>query len=482
MNRRTFLGRSLMYGSSLAVISPFHTLGVRAASGSPPIRTAGYGPLVDKGELALPAAFNYQVISRQGQLMSDGALTPSCFDGMGAFRSRRGATVLIRNHENRLSQNPSGTLEIPVVVPPGFAYDSDPTMRAGCTKLVVTRDKQSRYTVEEQFAIQGGTDNNCAGGTLPFGKWLTCEEVVRRSASGIRHGYTFDVDSTADGPIIARPILGAGRFAHEAAVWRSGILYETEDRRLKPALTGQATQGGSCFYRYVPDQLLERFDNLADTTGVLQAARVKNEPNANMDAGRAIGVPYEVEWVTIDFPDHEDDTDNTAMATRFQAQAKGAAVFDRMEGAWIGSGNVYFDCTVGGPAYSGQIWEYDTRRDTMTLLFESPGPAVLDGPDNVVVVPHTGDIFMCEDAAPPQYIRGLTLDGEIYDFAQSLNNNTEFAGACFDPDGETMYVNQYGERGSLPAGPPGTVGPPQGGVTYAIYGPFAKRGATPHSL
>jgi secreted PhoX family phosphatase len=102
---------------------------------------------------------------------------------------------------------------------------------------------------------------------------------------------------------------------------------------------------------------------------------------------------------------------------------------------------------------------------------------VLDGPDNVVVVPQTGDIFLCEDAAPPQFVRGLTQDGELYDFAQTINNGTEFAGACFDPDGRTLYLNQYGQRGTLPDGPPGNTpgGAPQGGVTYAIWGPFHKR-------
>jgi secreted PhoX family phosphatase len=90
--------------------------------------------------------------------------------------------------------------------------------------------------------------------------------------------------------------------------------------------------------------------------------------------------------------------------------------------------------------------------------------------------PKKGDIFLCEDANAPQYVRGLTLQGELYDFAQSVNNDSEFAGACFDPDGQTLYLNQYGQRGDLPAGPPGHVGDtPQGGVTYAIYGPFEKR-------
>jgi hypothetical protein len=132
---------------------------------------------------------------------------------------------------------------------------------------------------------------------------------------------------------------------------------------------------------------------------------------------------------------------------------------------------------VGGPLQLGQVWEYDVHRQTLTLIYESSSAETLQGPDNVVIVPYTGDVFLCEDAAPPQYIRGLTVDGEIYDFALGLNNDTEFAGACFDPDGHTMYVNQYGERGSLPFGPPGTLpgGPLQGGVTFAITGPFQRR-------
>jgi hypothetical protein len=227
----------------------------------------------------------------------------------------------------------------------------------------------------------------------------------------------------------------------------------------------------------VPDRRVGRSGNLAETTGVLEAAKLRDEFHANMDVGRIVGVPYKVEWVTIDDPDHDDDTDSTPAATRFQAQAKGAAVFDRMEGMWAGRGLIYFDCTVGGARYLGQVWEYNPGRDTLTLVYESTSLATLEGPDNVVIVPQTGDVFLCEDATAPQYIRGLTADGEIYDFALGLNNNTEFAGACFDPDGQTLYVNHYGERGALPLGPPGNLpgAAPAGGVTYAIYGPFNKR-------
>ena len=62
------------------------------------------------------------------------------------------------------------------------------------------------------------------------------------------------------------------------------------------------------------------------------------------------------------------------------------------------------------------------------------------------------------------------LGGEIYNFAKTETNDSEFCGSCFDPDGQTLYVNQQGERG----GP--IEGPPSGqAVTYAIYGPFGRR-------
>jgi hypothetical protein len=47
---------------------------------------------------------------------------------------------------------------------------------------------------------------------------------------------------------------------------------------------------------------------------------------------------------------------------------------------------------------------------------------------------------------------------------------SEFCGGCFDPEGKTFFLNQQGNIGMLPDGPPGAQA-----VTYAIYGPFEKR-------
>ena len=411
--------------------------------------------------------------------MSDGRPTPGIFDGMGAFPGPANTTILIRNHENRERAG-----EIKVVTGPGLEYDE--TAFGGNTKIVVARRRTGRrdpqtgqplyeYTVTDRFAILGGTSTNCAGGLRSPHTWITCEEVVKR-LGGKKHGYIFEIDSRADGPVPAVPVPQAGRRAHEAAFERAGIVYMTEDRGLSAdPLLGTI---GACFYRYVPHPR-GGGRPLAETTGPLHALKLKDEFHANMGAGRVVGLPYPLEWVTVDEPDHEDDTDDRRdrapgfTPNRIQAQDKGAAYFDRLEGMWVGpgkGGKVYFDATTGGAANLGQVWEYDPGRETLTLIYEGTNPQQLQNPDNVVIVPGTGDIFLQEDGDAEQYVRGVTLDGEIYDFARTTSNETEFCGGCFDPDGQTLYVNQQGERGGPVEGPPGGQA-----VTYAIYGPFEKR-------
>src|SRR5687768_4477145 len=200
MDRRAFLRQSAFLGS-LAALQPLHALGRQVAMGAPPPNVFGYGPLVDKGDLLLPVGFNYQIISSQGKLMSDGQPTPGLFDGMGAFPQSPSSsvaspgTILIRNHENRELGG-----EQKVVT--GSSLEYDELAFGGNTKLVVERRKTSQrdpdsgralfeYNVVEDFAILGGTSTNCAGGEMPFRKWITCEETVKRSVNGKKHGYIF---------------------------------------------------------------------------------------------------------------------------------------------------------------------------------------------------------------------------------------------------------------------------------------------------
>ena len=463
ITRRSFVKRSGAVGGGLVAAGPLGALASRAV-GQP--GADGYGPLENKGDIWLPADFDYQVISRQGTTMSDGNPTPGIFDGMGAYPGSNGTTILIRNHENRERAG-----EQKVITSPSLEYNS--AAFGGNTKLRVRR-RGTTYEVVRDFAILGGTSTNCAGGLRSPHIWITCEEVVKR-LDGKKHGYIFEIDATADRPVPAVPVPQAGRRAHEAALERSGVIYMTEDRSLES--DDALGTIGACLYRYSPDNL-GRGKALADSTGLLEALKIKGEFHANMDSGRTLGQPYPVEWVPVPEPDHEDDTDNRRdrvsgfTPNRIQAQDNGAAYFDRQEGMWAGPGGakIYFDCTTGGPQNLGQVWEYDPGRETITLIYESSDVAKLENPDNVVTVPQTGDILLCEDSDGEQFLRGVTRDGEIYDFAKSGANQTEFCGACFDPDHRTLYVNQQGDRGSLPDGPADSQA-----VTYAIYGPFGDR-------
>jgi uncharacterized protein len=445
LDRRTFLRRAAV-GGGVLVAGPLAAYAARSGGGggAAAAATRGYGPLVDRGALALPRGFRYRVISRAGQPMTDGRPTPTAFDGMAAFRGARGTTILIRNHENRSGPGSPNSLEIPVAVPAELRYDPDGGFYGGNTKLVIGPGLR----VRAQFAILGGTTTNCAGGRTPWGSWITCEEAF---VNGQRpHGYVFEVDARASGPVRAQPIRGAGRFVHEAVAWFGGALYETEDR------------GDASLYRYVPDRRPRRAGDLAASKGRLQALRIRNGPR-DTRRGFPVGRRFAVDWVDVNVP--EPSSNDAPASTRAQAQAAGAAVFSRQEGAWaVGGGRVFFDCTEGGAAGKGQIWELDPRAKRLRLVFESAGEGQLDGPDNLTLVPATGDLLVCEDGDGTQFVRGLTRGGRIYDVVRSIANNTEFAGACFDPRGRVLFVNQQGIGTAVP------------GVTYAVWGPWDRRG------
>jgi uncharacterized protein len=466
MTRKRFVETTAAAGSALAIAGPLSALQKQTAHARRRPHAPGYGELLPTKELdsgveylALPKGFSYRLISRAGDPMSDGNPTPGIFDGMAAYRGKHGSTILIRNHENR-----SRAGEVGVVVPAGKRYDPDPNVRGGNTKLVVGRDRR----VTESFAVLGGTHTNCAGGVTPWGTWITCEEIFNYGSvegnatpgTGVPHGYSFEVPADATKPVTPQPIIDAGRFSHEAVAWLDGVLYETEDR------------GNAGFYRFIPDRLPREYGDLATFGGTLQALVVSGRPNFDADDANP-GETVRAEWITIEEPNPLTDT------VRVEAQAKGAAMFNRTEGIWSADGRVYFDCTTGGnatPEGLGQIWEYTPHgRDggALRLVYESTSIDDLQNPDNLVVVPHTGDVWVQEDGGGEQFVRGVTRGGEIYDFARGIVSDAEFCGGCFSPDGDTFFLNHQGDR--LAAGEtPETQPNEKRGLTFAIWGPFHR--------
>jgi hypothetical protein len=432
MDRRTFLRKGGLVAGALAFAGPLMALRQREALGLE-VEPAATDRLIALGDLALPPGFRYRVISSEGDLMSDGQPTPSKFDGMGVFAAPGGGSVLIRNHEND-----RGRREIPVVVPDGLRWDADKEYNGGCTKLVVN----ASGVVEASYAVLGGTTTNCAGGVMPWGSWLTCEESIGRGPWP--HGFIFEVDAYGSGPGAALPVWRAGRFIHEAVAWHAGALYETEDRH------------NAALYRFIPDVRPTVPGQLWQLGGTLQALRIVGNPNLDTRKGWPVGTQFSVDWVTI-----TDPNPSNGETCDPEAHALGAALFDRTEGIWSANGRVYFDCTEGGAAGMGQIWQLDPAAGFLRLIYESPGATSLANPDNMTTTPG-GHLLLCENApGKVQRIRGLTPAGTIYDFARADVRKTEFAGVCFNAATQTLFVNQQGDPG-------------EAAVTYAIWGPWGS--------
>jgi len=468
-SRREFLRRGaggIVLAATLASLNACANPAVRGA-GAQRMRWArggrGYGALrrVKDQEgreiLALPEDFSYVTFSRTGDVMSDGFPTPRSHDGMACFELPGGLVRLIRNHE--VTNNPGNNI-LGVQGDPAARYD--PLAFGGC--VTVDFDPMGMRLVRD-FVSLNGTLMNCAGGlAYRDAGWLTCEESTLGPTQGYGrpHGYVFFVGRDWDPVRPARPLHAMGRFAHEAAVSAAdGIVYETED-------AGAA----SGFYRFLPDEVADLARG-----GVLQMLAVRGHANYDTRLGQPVGIPLPVDWVTIDRPDPTAPGD-----TCFgQGLSKGGARFARLEGIHRGEGgSIYFLSSSGGNLGLGQIWHYRPAPDggELALRFESADGMELESPDNLCVTP-SGALLFCEDDAVPSNndrhglateivnvnrLVGLARDGHPFDFAVNIFSSSEFAGACFSPDGEVLFVNIQGG---------GAVG---SGMTCAIRGPW-ERGA-----
>lgn len=387
------------------------------ASGSEVSMSKGFGKLIPdpKKILDLPKGFQYRIISKTGDKMSDGTIVPVNPDGMATFAGENGQVILICNHEVNLTQNPA------VNAPKNKKYD--PLTGGGTTTLIL----DEKGNLIKQYASLAGTSRNCAGGATPWGSWISCEEHTITPAYNKandpnnvakKHGYNFEVPAKG-GLAEPIPLVAMGRFNHEAIAVdpETGIIYQTEDR------------DDSCIYRFIPKEK----GNLK-AGGRLEALVIKGQPKQNTSVNFPQGVAKEVQWVTIDDVDPEEDT------LRYEAQDKGAAIFKRGEGTIYANGDIYWSCTSGGNVGLGQIFRYNLASNTVELYVESKGQGMLDYPDNLTFAPF-GHIMVCEDGHPDQFLVGINPEGECYHFARNALNESEFAGICFSPDGKTMFVN-----------------------------------------
>lgn len=457
LSRRGLLSRASLLAAGAAAAGPLGllsrnvahaagSLGVDAPAGL--LRAAvsaadggGYGPIVEDGAMVeLPEGFRAVPLSPRGSLMRTGEPVPGGHDGMACFPMEDGTLRLVRNHE----LGGEGT----------FGPNAYNANRMGGTTTVVFDPETG--TEVETFPSITGLYRPCGGGPTPWGTWLAAEETTG-TYDGLPHGYVFEVDAAADGPVDPVPLRAMGRMNHEAVAVDplTGAVYETED----------SDPGG--VFRFLP---AEPGDLAAG--GELQMLSIPGVPYSSR--GQTAGTPMPATWVPILVPDPDDAVFQLTQGKTLWGEGvlKGGTSFARAEGAWTGVDpdtgvvTIFWACTSGGDASSGQIWAYQPSADpmlgTVTLLFESPDPSVLSRPDNIAVHPTTGVVVLCEDEGwtmdderRRRRLQGITPTGEIFEFARQ--HRSEFAGVCFSPDGRWMFANVQGD-----------------GITYAITGPWEQ--------
>ncbi|MFC7339290.1 alkaline phosphatase PhoX [Haloferula chungangensis] len=417
-----------------------------------------HGPLIPDPQriLDLPKGFSYRVISKVGTRMSDGFKVPGKPDGMAAFPGPDGKVILVRNHELPLTATKLGPFENHLMYPgnldPALSHDpgkgGNKPYFGGTTNLVF--DPASGEIVSEFLSLTG-TDRNCAGGAMPWGSWITCEETDNLTRGrGRHHGWCFEVKATATpGLQKATALKALGRFRHEAVALdpETGILYLTEDR------------SDGLLYRFIPDKQQDF------TSGKLQALAIVDKPKADLrNYSSKSRWPVEGKEIKVTWIDLE-DTHAPQDDLRVRGHDAGAARFARGEGIHHTPEGIFICCTDGGPSRRGQLFLLQPsgsaeKPDTLSLFLQSEKDDLLTNGDNLCPAPW-GGLVVCEDLidvsfAEHSHVQCVTPEGKIHTLARNAKDKSEFAGCCFSPGGKWLFVNLFAH-----------------GLTLAITGPWS---------
>ncbi len=384
--RKSFAGMGWMVaGSSLSQCTSSSDDGAATSN------IANLGPLLDPDEngLRLPEGFRSRIVARSEQMVGDtGYVWHNAPDGAAVFATNDGGYIYVSNSETVAG------------------------LGGGASALRFAADG----SIVDAYRILEGTNINCAGGSTPWGTWLSCEETLI--------GQVYECDPLGNTRAVVRPEMGV--FQHEAVAIdeASRHAYMTEDLP------------DGRFYRFV-------YETAGDlSSGQLQVAQVMGA-----------GPEGPVEWSAV--PDPGADP----VATRLQVESSTA--FAGGEGIWFHDRVVYFS-TKG----DNRIWAYEVDTAVLSIIYDAATSStpILTGVDNITVSP-AGDILVAEDGGDMEII-AIAPDGSLRPIVQVVGQeSSEITGPAFDPTLQRLYFSsQRGEDGENPLG--------QGGITYEVTGPF----------
>ena len=403
-------------------------------------------------------------MSRAGDPLPGGGITPGRHDGTATFDGPHGGLRLVQNHE-------IGTSDAnPTLAAPELTYD--PRAKGGTTTLTL----DNHLNRVDEYVSLAGTWSQLCRWTHPVGHVAHLRgdrdpgRRDRRSRPWFRvrgrsgHAVEQPRPDAADGAGTLRP--RSGRVDPQR-----GDLYLTED--------GSAPNG--LVYRFAPNDRSQTYGALRNGgTLTAMSCSLRGTHVPDLSVFSTPGTALTVEWVAV--PDPQAQT----VSIRRQFANTQITRSRKFEGAWwgdaTGNGNGSTpgtgaaiarprrptscarspdSATARSAEHDGQVWGYDPDDQTLTLelyLPVNPQPAsdIPDGPDNICVSPY-GGFFLAEDGEGVQHLLAVDTSGAVTPFARNRLSTSEFTGVAFAPGGKVLFANVQDQ-----------------GICFAITGPFNK--------